>query len=258
MIRKIIRSPFTTAVLFIAAAALLLTGTIGGARAAQMFYSESYTSRVAMYDIGVTLNENGRAVSWRDYSSSADGTWGEATGSLLEYLLSDAGDDEIQFGKDYDEVLSVTNSGTIDEFVRVTVYRYWELDGEKQLGLSPDLIGVNFPTDTGWVIDEDASTTERTILYYTSLLPAGETTAPFADTLTVSGDAIRAATTETVAEEVRDGVTYRTVTTTYDYNGVTLVLEAEVDAVQNHNAQDAIKSAWGRDVIIANDTLSLD
>jgi hypothetical protein len=35
------------------------------------------------------------------------------------------------------------------------------------------------------------------------------------------------------------------------------VLEATVDAVQDHHAQDAIKSAWGVDVTISNNTLSL-
>ena len=35
-------------------------------------------------------------------------------------------------------------------------------------------------------------------------------------------------------------------------------LEAEVDAVQTHNAKDAIKSAWGIDVNVASDgTISL-
>ena len=36
----------------------------------------------------------------------------------------------------------------------------------------------------------------------------------------------------------------------YDFDRVRFVLEAEVDAVQTHNAQDAIKSAWGVDVTI--------
>ena len=36
-----------------------------------------------------------------------------------------------------------------------------------------------------------------------------------------------------------------TITTTYEYDGASFVLEATVDAVQTHNAEDAIKSAWG-------------
>ena len=47
------------------------------------------------------------------------------------------------------------------------------------------------------------------------------------------------------------------ITTTYDYDGARFCLEATVDAVQEHNAEDAIWSAWGRRVTVHNGTLSL-
>ena len=51
---------------------------------------------------------------------------------------------------------------------------------------------------------------------------------------------------------------YKTITTVYDYDGYSLQIEAEVDAVQIHNAVDAIKSAWGVDVdVAANGDISL-
>ncbi|MCI8549582.1 MAG: hypothetical protein HFI68_03120 [Lachnospiraceae bacterium] len=37
------------------------------------------------------------------------------------------------------------------------------------------------------------------------------------------------------------------ITTVYKYDGVEFHVDVEVDAVQTHNAQDAIKSAWGVD-----------
>ena len=47
-------------------------------------------------------------------------------------------------------------------------------------------------------------------------------------------------------------------TTTYAYDGYNFQLEAEADAVQTHNAQDAIKSAWGVDVDVdGNGNISL-
>ena len=50
-----------------------------------------------------------------------------------------------------------------------------------------------------------------------------------------------------------------TITTTYEYDGALFVLEVTVDAVQTHNAKDAIKSAWGVDVNISDDgALSLE
>ena len=37
------------------------------------------------------------------------------------------------------------------------------------------------------------------------------------------------------------------ITMIYKYDGVEFHVDVEVDAVQTHNAQDAIKSAWGVD-----------
>ena len=38
-----------------------------------------------------------------------------------------------------------------------------------------------------------------------------------------------------------------TITTTYDYEGKQFCLEVTADAIQEHNAADAMKSAWGID-----------
>ena len=53
----------------------------------------------------------------------------------------------------------------------------------------------------------------------------------------------------------KDG--YQTITTTYAYDGYNFQIEAEADAVQTHNAKDAIKSAWGVDVNVSDDETSL-
>jgi hypothetical protein len=45
---------------------------------------------------------------------------------------------------------------------------------------------------------------------------------------------------------------------TYEYDGTSFVVEAVVNAIQNHNAEKAAKSVWGREIVIAADgTLSL-
>ena len=77
-LNKKLASPVVTIALFAAAAAMLLGSTIGGARAALTYYSESYTSRVQMYNIGISLLENGERMAWRDYGEKSDGTWNEA------------------------------------------------------------------------------------------------------------------------------------------------------------------------------------
>lgn len=45
--------------------------------------------------------------------------------------------------------------------------------------------------------------------------------------------------------------------TTYDYDGISFQIEVEVDAVQEHNAEDAIWSAWGKRVVFHDGVLSL-
>jgi hypothetical protein len=242
--------------LFVLAAVLLLGSSIGGARAALTYYSETYSSRLQMYDIGVTLNENGSAVSWRDYNSGSDGDWSQSSGVLLSNMLAEG--ESLALGKSYPEAISVTNSGTIDEYVRVSLYKYWlDANGDKMQQLSPELIDLNLLCDqtgyaNGWLLDESSSTAERTVLYYDQILPAGATTVPLSDTLTVDGMVASKVTQETTTENG-----YTTITTTYDYDGVQFQIEACVDAVQTHNAADAIWSAWGRRVSVNDGTLAL-
>ena len=44
----------------------------------------------------------------------------------------------------------------------------------------------------------------------------------------------------------------------YKYHGYRFVVEAEVQAIQTHNAVDAIKSAWGVDVAITKEGLKVN
>lgn len=251
--KKILASPITTVALFAAAAAMLLGSTVGGARAALTYYSENYTSRVEMYNIGVSLMENGTRVAWRDYGDESDGTWDETEGGLFAHMLQE--DEKFRMGKAYPEVLTVKNSGSIDEYVRVYIYKYWENeDGSKNQELSPDLINLNLVNlGTDWIVDEEASTPERTVLYYRHILNVDQESVPFTDNLTVDG-----ITAARVRQEVEMNGKYKTIRTIYEYDGVQFGVEVEADAVQTHNAADAVWSAWGRRVNIAEDgTLSL-
>lgn len=250
--RKFLASPKVSLAAFVLAIGLLMFSSVGGARAALTYYSENYVSRVQMYDIGVTLVENGENISWRDYASAGNGSWNETTGELLKHMPGE--EEKIKIGKKYKEELCVRNSGTIDQYVRVSVYKYWtDAQGNKMQNLSPDLIDLNFTNAGGWIIDEASSTAERTVLYYNKVLKTGKTTPLFADSLTIDN---MVATKVTQTKEEKGG--YTTITTTYDYDGVQFCVEAKVDAVQDHNAQDAIWSAWGRRVSVSNGTLSLN
>ena len=235
--------------LVLTAAALLLVGsTVGSTRAALTYYSENYSAQMNMQSIGVSLLENDKVVSSRDYVSNNE--WkGTSQGTLLTNLLGK--DETFTPGKKYNEAISVKNSGTIDTFVRVIITKSWQDEkGNKYTNLSPDLIELNFLTDNGWQIAKDQSTTERTVLYYTKAVAAGDSTPALSDTIRIK---------PSIAKDVTKHVDGNTITYTYKYNGYTFHIDAEVDAVQTHNAKDAIKSAWGVDVNVSDDetTMSL-
>ena len=235
--------------LTLTAAALLLVGsTVGSTRAALTYYSENYSAQMNMQSIGVSLLENDKVVSSRDYVSNNE--WkGTSEGELLTDLLGK--DDTFTPGKKYNEAINVKNSGTIDTFVRVIITKSWQdKEGKKNTTLSPDLIELNFLTDNGWQIAKDQSTTERTVLYYTKAVATGDSTPALSDTIRIN---------PSIAKDVTKHVDGYTITYTYKYDGYTFHVDAEVDAVQTHNAKDAIKSAWGVDVNVSDDetTVSL-
>lgn len=234
----------TTALLFAAAIVLMLGGTVGSTRAALTYYSDTYTSRMQTSDIGVALLENGKEVSKHRARDNGD----KASGALLQNLLGRG--ETLQLGRAYPEELAVRNSGSIDQYLRVSIYRYWVGDGEEKVtSLSPDLIDLRLENlGSAWILDEEASTPERTVLYYTSPVGSGETTRPFSSTLAIKGDVAKQVTQTTTRKN-----NSTVISTVYDYNGVEFRLEVQVNAVQTHNAESAIWSAWGRRVSVSQD-----
>ena len=237
-IRQLIGKPAVTTVLFILAIALLLGGTLGVAWAALNAESQYYTSQVETTSISVALLEDGAVV--------ADG------GSLMTEVLNNT--EKILPGVNYALPLSVQNTGTIDEYVRVTVYRYWtNADGSKMTDTKwdPDMIYLNFTNSSSWVEDPQnpkvpAAHGERTVLYYQGLLPVGETSDPFLESVQIKNDVVYRAEQK---QSTSGGVT--TITTTYLYNGACCHVKVVVDAVQGHNGPNAVKSAWGVDPSLA-------
>ena len=248
------RSGRVTYVLLALAVILLLGSTIGSTRAALTYYSENYTADITVSRIGVSLLENGKVVMSRDYDND---DWkvttnrgdDAANGALLRNMLGK--DEKLALNKTYKEELAVKNSGTIDEYVRVRVYRYWtkrNASGQnvKVTTLSPDLIDVNFVNGNKWVKNPNA-TAECLELYYKGILSSGSDPAVFADGVRIDGQVASEAVTDSKESTDEKGNKTTTLTTTYRYDGVEFHVDVEVDAVQTHNAQDAIKSAWGVD-----------
>ena len=119
---------------------LLLGSAIGSTRAALTYYSENYTAQITVSQIGVSLVENGEVVSSRDYdknewkTSTNQGST-SASGALLQNMLPEKNGkkEKLALNKSYEEKLTVRNSGAIDEYVRVRIYRYCRSE-ERRVG----------------------------------------------------------------------------------------------------------------------------
>lgn len=230
-----------TALLLGAAAVLLLGSTVGSTRAALTYYSENYVAGVEMSSIGITLLENGEKVGERNYDKN--GEWMENQADLMTKLLAE--NEKIVPGKHYKEELTVSNSGNIDSYVRVIVTKSWTDKEGKEVPvttLDPSLINLNIPDGNGWVEDASARTQERSVWYLNGILKAGEEKA-FSDYLSISNE-IRDKMTDQVS--TKGSVTTRTYV--YEYDGYYFRVSISAEAVQTHNAADAVKSAWGIDI----------
>ena len=79
---------------------------------------------------------------------------GNTEGKLLANMLGE--NEKFTPGKQYDEAISVTNSGDIDTFVRVIITKSWkDKEGRKNAELSPDLIELNVPENSARHIGTD-------------------------------------------------------------------------------------------------------
>ena len=236
--REFLSKPVVTVVLFALALLLLGSGTVGGARAALNIQSEYYNSEVELYDIGVALieqqaNGNFKAVAGKN------ALMGE-TSPIAEAIKKDG---KLLPGKTYPEVLAVRNTAEINEYVRVSVFKYWiDEKGSKFPEMNSDWIELSFVTGNGWEIDRTpgSDTEERTILYYADAIAPGAETTPFLASVKIN-DTVLTKVNQTT--EVKNGVTV--ITTSYIYNGKQFCLEVIVDSVQDHNAEQAKISAWG-------------
>lgn len=213
-------SRIVTVALAIAAVGLLSLGTVGGARAAITNYSGEYTAEFATQTIDVKLTENGNVVS----------------GDLLQDAT------QLTLGKDYEEALGANNpEGNIEEYVRLTVHKYW-LDGDNKqpedVKVDPSMITL-LDGSSDWIKGEESENGETVTYYYTKPLAPGKSTSNAVAGFIVDSSDIETQVTQSTST---DG---KTITTTYDYNGLSVGLSADVDGVQTHNPEAAMLSAWG-------------
>lgn len=243
--------------LFICSLALLTATTVLGARALPSQQSGEYTSDLQMYKIGIAIQEGDEdAGTWIDIATEPGVTSKGAFQSII-----DAG---VQPGVVYNDDFRVKNTGTIDEYVRVVIYKYWTQDGKKDFSGDAKLIELGLSDSENWILDEKNSTDEKTILIYAyPIAPAGGSeegesipvgvTDVFMESLSINGDIKKDYKVIEKTEHTEGGKIYTTIIYDYAYNGKGVKIELEADGVQTHHAEDAIKSAWGLDVSIAGD-----
>lgn len=218
------KASLLTILLCVLAGCLILVGGIGGTRAV-LTTSATYHGTLETPEVNVQLYENTKPID-------NNGTLAGLAGTTLE------------IGKPVKEEVTVENTGTAKQYVRVTFYQYWT-DGEnKRVDLDPGYIKLTHGST--WALDEAASKApERTVVYYTKELDAGETTdTPALTTVTVDND-IKLLVTKKVDG---DKTIYE-----YKYDGLTMNLEVSVDAIQAHHAQDAMEASWGTTNVIVNE-----
>ena len=197
------------------------------------------SGKVEMPNEGVTLLENDEPVAYRNYNSVNE-SWDEKNGVLLENLLQG---DNIKFGKNYEERITVENTGeNYDMYVRVTIRKWWSKgEGGPDKDLDPSLIEVNLNEDNTWLIDEQGSNSERIMLYYKPILQSGERTSAVFDSIRISPEVGDLVSSERTTD--KDG--YSVIEEKYKYNDYYFNIEVDVEPVQTHNAEEAASSAWG-------------
>ena len=258
--------------LALAAVAVLLfaSGGFMGTRAQLSITSQDYEGHFKLDHLQVHLIENGRDVCGGH--NTLDGTR-KSSGKLIQYLKG-----KFDPGRAYKEEIAARN-GTgennepVDQFVRLSIRKYWKNpEGEKDPSMKPDLIQLTYNSskdeawfndkndkaynDKNWVINPKETTTERTTYYYRTTLAGGETSAPVVNKLKIDGKIVD----DVVIHEPDEN---NVITYEYKYDGYIACIEADVQAVQTHNADGnadyaAIRSIWGVDnVTVSGDTLSV-
>ena len=204
---------------------------------------EAVPAQVEMSSIGTSIVENGVIVANRNYVS--DGKWDETSGSLFRNIVDVNGN--LKIGKKYPYEISVKNSGEIDTYVRIILKKsMYNKDGEKATDLSLDALDLHLLNSDDWIVDETVTTKDRMVMYYKKILLAGKTTTNLTDYIRIDDSILWKAEEKNITE--KNG--YATIMMDYTYDGISFAIDIQADAVQTHNAADAIKSAWGRDVTI--------
>lgn len=243
----------------------------GSAYAALTYFSPTYAAQLETYHIGVGITER---YAQGDAPVLVKDTNGKEYKTLLTGLLeNNGGDAQVIPGKKYNYFMATQNTGSadednqglgvnaaneIDQYQRVVVNVYWlDPEGNKTADLDPSLVNLHFIAEqNGWFVVEEQTgkdNAEQTALVYSRIVKPGQDTPAFTDYIQLSKDVMGA---EFLKQETSTEGNVTKTTTVFELNGYQLAIDAEVDAVQTHNAADAIKSAWGYDATLSDGVIT--
>lgn len=206
---------------------VLGASSVGATRAAIMYQTaaEHVNFSTAVFSVDIT-------------GDIADG---KLTFPAIENDIEEKG--FIDIGKKYPETVKIVNNSNEEtgykEYVRVVVQKSWKnADEKKNQTLDPALIKLEVAD--GWIINEAESNNndkykEQTVYYLKKPLECGQE-ASFITGITVDNK---------VTQIVKDVTTESTITHEYVYDGQIVDVSIRADAVQTHNAEEAIYAAWG-------------
>lgn len=234
-------------ILLAVAAVLLLVSTVGATQAAiTATNKDSYTAKMQAPTLNVSLLEN--------QGTGEDAAFVEIGESVILSKMLDQSNGKLIPGKIYEEELKVQNNGNTDAYVRVVITKNWlDANNVPDRTLSPENIKLGFDDQGEWILDASASTSERTVLYYKNILSAnGGVTPIFLETLQIQNGFDLIVKEKTVSEN--NG--YKVIEYSHPYDGYSMNISVEVDAVQTYDAAEAIKSAWGVEATLADGVIT--
>ena len=252
-----------TMALLVAAGLLLAGGSVTGTRAALNIQSDLYRAHFYLNHLQVHLMENGHDVCGGE--NNLDGA-SKITGRLATALKYESLDDPgtVEPGMVYEERIAAKNGNNVDEFVRLTIRKYWvktDEDGKillengepvKASNMDPSWIHLSYngneDGNTGaWTENKQEATDESRTFYYASDLDPEAVSVELFNQIMIDSKIAEIGRVDEQTEGNKTVYTY-----IYKYDGCAFFIEADVQAIQTHNVNDAIKSQWGVDNVTAS------
>ena len=158
-------------------------------------------------------------------------------------------------GTTTDKTLTVTNSGQVDEAVRVSYTETWtsknsNVEGDLELSQGNNRATIiNFSDNGDWTPVTESD--NKTYYYYNYKLTPGETTSTLLDSVTFNKDIVN--TNNCVETKTATGKKVECTSDGAGYDGATYKLVFKVETVQ----YDKYSEAWGTSAAISNDSKPL-